>query len=96
MLNLKAKVLNVFQTPLGTNRNGESYGGQHKVQLQAINKLTNGEERVELVTLTVKDPDLFKQAKGKEILVPVGAFAPQKNQVQFYITGTPQLPKTPQ
>ena len=53
MLCLKGKVRNVFQTPPGTSRSGETFGGEYKVQLEGKNTLRNGEVRVELISLRV-------------------------------------------
>jgi len=74
MLIIKATVVNVFQTPTGRNKEGQAFGGEWKVQLQGENLLKNGERRIELITLTTRKPDLFRDNMGKEVRVPVGAF----------------------
>jgi len=84
MLTLHATVLNVFKAPEGKNKEGESYGGGYKVQLQGANVLKNGETRIDLVTLSSKDPKPFQDALGKEIMVNVGAFVSGKS-IQYYI-----------
>lgn len=84
MLMMRATVLNVFKAPEGQNKDGKSYGGEFKVQLQGVNVLRNGESRIDLITLTAKDAKPFQERLGKEIVVNVGAFA-NKGSVQFYI-----------
>lgn len=84
MLKLQGKVLNVFKTPEGKNREGENYGGENRVQLQTENHLRNGELRIELVNLTTKQPDLFIEHLKKEIVVDVGAFARQSS-IMYYL-----------
>lgn len=84
MLTLTATVLNVFQAPEGVNKDGDKYGGGFKVQFQAENTLKNGETRIELLTLSAKDPRQFEQVKGKKVHVSVGAFVSGR-QIQFYI-----------
>lgn len=85
MLTLSGTVLNVYQAPQGVSKAGEAYGGGYKVQLQASNELKNGETRIELITLTAKEPGAFRDLMGKVVRVPVGVFA-SGNGVQFYIT----------
>lgn len=84
MLSLTGQVINVFQVPEGTNKEGEKYGGQDRVQIMAENVLRNGETRVDLIDLTVENAKAYTDLKGKRVCVPVGAFC-SKNAVQFYI-----------
>ena len=86
MLTLSATVVNVFAAPKGTNREGKAYGGQSMVQLQGVNVLRNGQKRVELFTLATQRPDVFEKSLGKEIQVPVGAFASAKGGIQFFLS----------
>jgi hypothetical protein len=85
MLTMTATVLNVFQAPEGTNRQGEKYGGESKVQLLGSMELRNGEKRQDLFTLSTKHPHLFASHLGKVVRVPVGVFASTKG-LQFYLT----------
>ena len=85
MLKLSGMVVNIFKSPEGKNRDtGETYGGEHKVQFQCVMDLRNGEKRIDLVTLTCKDPEKFRRMKNKWVEVAVGAFAAGR-QVRFYI-----------
>jgi hypothetical protein len=75
MLTLQGTVVNIFLTPGGKDKaTGADYGNVHKVQIQGLNDLRNGETRVELVTLTTSKPHLFHALKGKEVRIPVGSF----------------------
>ena len=74
MLMMTGEVFNVLQTPVGTNREGQQYGGDHQVQLMGDTPLTNGEIRKELVTLRTDHPEAFKKLVGKTVAVPIGAF----------------------
>lgn len=82
MLKLTAQVLNVFQSPQGVSRDGKNYGGESKVQLQAIQLLKNGEKRVELLTLTTKTPEKFKSNLGKKVTVDVAVYG---KEMAFYL-----------
>lgn len=84
MLMLHGQVINVFQAPRGTNKEGEEYGGQERVQIMAQSDLKNGETRMELVNLTVTNPEAYVALQGRLVSVPVGAFASGKN-VQFFV-----------
>jgi len=84
MLILDAVVVNVFRAPEGVSREGEAYGGEYKVQLQNFNFLRNGEQRVDLVTFSTKNPEIFKDAIGDNVRVPVGAFVNGKA-IQYYL-----------
>lgn len=83
MLTLHGIVKNVFQTPDGKDKEGNKFGGEHKVQILADNLLKNGETRCELVNLTVEDPAKFQSSINKEVSVPVGVFA-RAGQLYFF------------
>lgn len=75
MLTLNGVVANVYQSPTGTNRQtGESYGGQHRIQLMCENTLRNGEKRIELVDLSVDDLTPYRNALQTTVRVPVGVY----------------------
>lgn len=81
MLKLQGQVINVFRAPDFTPKEGEKREGGHRVQLISEVHLKNGETKMELVTLGVKNPDLYQLGEVAE--VPVGVFA-RNNQIQFY------------
>lgn len=74
MLTLNGRVLNVFQSPEGVNKEGQKYGGQHRVQIMCQNTLQNGEIRVDLVNLTVDNPTQYQKLVNRLVRVPVGVF----------------------
>lgn len=85
MLTLNGQVVNVFQAPTGKNKEtGVEYGGQNRVQIMAENMLKNGDRRVDLVNLTVTNPEAYKSLQGLTVRVPVGAFAKGDN-INFYV-----------
>lgn len=81
MLKLEGQVINVYKAPDFKPQEGTTKEGGHKVQLMTEVHLKNGETKMELVTLGVKNPDLYKVGELAE--VPVGAFV-RNNQIQFY------------
>jgi hypothetical protein len=84
MLKLEGQVINVYKAPDFTPKDGEKKEGGHKVQLMTDTHLKNGEVKMDLVTLTVSDPDNYTIGQTAE--VPVGVFV-KGGQVQFYGIG---------
>lgn len=85
MLTLRGQVVNLFETPKGVNRDGNEYGGNTQVQLMADVPLPNGHVRREIVTLRCDCPEDFNNYLNEWVEVPVGAFAPAKNQLVFFM-----------
>ena len=84
MLTLNGQVINVFNQPSYTDKKtGEVTPAKHRVQIMAENMLQNGQNRMELVNLTVEDPVPYQTLQGRTVRVPVGAFA-QSNSITFY------------
>lgn len=92
MLLMTGQVLNVLQTPEGTNREGTKYGGHHQVQLLCEEVLQNGEKRNSLFTLTCEEPDKFRKLSGQNVAVPVGCWA-RGGVLSFYMEkgGVPKV-----
>ncbi len=84
MLQMTGQVANVLETPEGTNRDGDKYGGYHQVQILCQQVLANGEKRMELFTLRTENPEEFRKHQGKHISVPVGVFA-RSGSLNFYM-----------
>lgn len=89
MLTLVGQVVNVFETPKGTDKEGREYGGAHKVQLMSETYLKNGERRAELVDLTVDDPRAFREFLGKRVTMPVGVMAKGSSLIFYHVRTAP-------
>lgn len=84
MLTLNGIVQNVFDTPESVDRKtGEVRPAATRIQIMAENVLQNGQKRMDLVTLKVKDAKPYLALVGKLVRVPVGAFV-SGSAVQFY------------
>lgn len=84
MLTLNGQVINVFDSPAYTDKKtGEISPAKHRVQIMAENMMQNGQQRMELVNLTVDDPAPYRSLQGRPVRVPVGAFA-NGSAIQFY------------
>lgn len=84
MLTLTGEVLNVFQAPSGVSKDGQSYGGQHRIQVMSKTTLRNHETKVELLDLTVEDPRAFEHCVGQTVSLPVGVFS-VNNRIQMFL-----------
>lgn len=71
MFLLQGKLINIFETPKGKNKDGESYGGDDRIQVMHETMLSNGEKRVDLVDLTVKDVHPYKDKLNAPVSIPV-------------------------
>lgn len=75
MLTLCGQVANVFTTPVRTNKDGESYGGDQAVQMFAMVPLENGDHKMELVTLKTDMASVYKALMGRWVRVAAGVWA---------------------
>jgi len=87
MLTLKGKIINTFQQPEG-EKDGKKYGGQHKVQIIGEVVLPNGENRVDIFTLTAHNHKDFEGFQNKEVSVPVGVMASGNSLIYFIPKGS--------
>ncbi|WP_030008344.1 hypothetical protein [Picosynechococcus sp. NKBG042902] len=87
MLYLQGQVINCFQAPKGTLKDGTEYGGQAKIQIMGDIALKNGEYRKELLTLSC-DAGLFSGLEGQNIVIPVGVMATGKAIAYFIPKGS--------
>jgi hypothetical protein len=92
MLSLTGTLINTFRTESGTNKDGEAYDAQNKIQLLGDVANPNGTFKKDMYTLTVKDMSDFEQFKGKEIIVPIGVFSSGR-QLTYFVSkgGKPSL-----
>lgn len=90
MFTLQGKVIHVFETPEGVNKDtGETYGGTHKVQILGSLPLKNGANKMDMVTLGTEEPEVFRKLTGSDISVPIGFF-PSKGSITYFIPKTSQ------
>ena len=85
---MNGQLLNTFVSPVGTNKQGEEYGGQNKIQLLGDVSLQNGDIKKEMFTLTAHDISDFEGLEGQLISVPVGIFAQSKTVTYFIPKGS--------
>ena len=71
MFVLVGKLINIFETPKGTTKDGEKYGGDDRIQVMHEISLSNGAKRVDLVDLKVPDVVPYRDKLNALIRVPV-------------------------
>lgn len=76
MFTLCGTVANVFVQPGGVSKKtGEAFDPRDKVQILGQIPLPEGGHKLDLVTLSVENGNVFKALSGKVIRVPVGVYA---------------------
>lgn len=85
MLQITGKVINVFTQEGGKNKDGEPYEPRHKVQLMGERALPNGDSQMDLMDLTVSNLNDWSGLEGKDIAIDVGAFAPSKGSIVYFV-----------
>lgn len=82
MIILSGKLLQVYSTPTGENKDGEKYGGDTKIQILNETRLRNGEIKNEIVEMTVPDASKYQHSIGSDIELNVNVRA-YKNNLYF-------------
>lgn len=86
MLQLVGKVINIFTVEGGTDKkDGKEYSERHKVQLMGSVVLPNGDTKFDLLDLTVSDLKEWSGLQNKDVSVQIGAFAPEKNSIIYFV-----------
>lgn len=71
MIILQGKLLHIFETPKGKNKDGEEYGGDDRIQVLHQTLLKNGEKRMDIETLSVPDAGVYKDKLNQDVQVPI-------------------------
>lgn len=87
MLTLTGKLFNIYESPKGTTKTGQEYGGENRIQMLCQTILKNGEVKADLVDLSIDDLTLYKGKESQDISVPVGVYV-SNNKPVFYALKT--------
>lgn len=85
MLQITGQVVNVFTVEGGTDKEGKEFDPRHKVQLMGNVALPNGENKYDLMDLTVENLADWSPVKGKQVSIEIGAFAPSKGTIIYFV-----------
>ena len=93
MLQITGQVINVFTQEGGQSKDGTEYAERHKVQLMGERALPNGDIQMDLMDLTIQDLSDWNETQGKTISINIGAFAPSKGNIIYFVSkgSKPQL-----
>lgn len=85
MLQITGQVMNVFTVEGGIDKDGKEFASRHKVQLMGNVALPNGENKYDLMDLTVEDMASWLPMKNKQVSIEIGAFAPGKGNIIYFV-----------
>ena len=93
MLQITGKIINVFTNEAGKSKDGTEFAARHKVQLMGERVLANGDKQMDLMDLTINDLGDWNEMQGKDISIDIGAFAPSKGNIIYFVSkgSKPQL-----
>ena len=93
MLQITGKIINVFTNEAGKSKDGTEFAERHKVQIMGERVLSNGDKQMDLMDLTIQDVADWDGLQGEEISIDVGAFAPSKGNIIYFVSkgSKPQL-----
>ena len=86
MFTVRGRVVNVFDQPGRTDKEtGEITPPTVRLQIMGEMPVPNGETRLDLITVKIEDKLSYEKLKNKDIRLPIGAFAPSKGQIIYYV-----------
>jgi len=86
MFTVMGKVIHVFDQPGRVDKDtGEK--GEDSVRLQMLGEMPvqNGQSRMDMITVKIEEKEVYEKLQGKTIRLPVGAFAPSKGQIIYFV-----------
>jgi len=86
MFTVTGKVVHVFDQEGSIDRDtGEKMPDSIRLQMIGEMPVQGGDMRLEMITVKVDDKKTYEQLKDKNIRLAVGAFAPVKGQIIYFI-----------
>lgn len=87
LFQITGQLVHVYEAPTGETKEGESYGGGHKIQILGNVPLNNGENKLDMVTLSYRGDDIeyLKNNISNDISAPIGIFSSKGGNITYYI-----------
>jgi len=86
MFTVMGQVVNVFDQPGRIDKEtGETTPDSVRLQMMGQMPVQNGDTRLDLITVKVESKKEYEELKGQNIRLPVGAFAPSKGQIIYFV-----------
>ena len=87
MFQVTGQVVHVYDAPALVDKETLKVTREEKPKVQIIGDvpLPNGQQRYDMITLTVDDKTEWEALQGQRVTVPLGFFAPSKNTIIYFI-----------
>ena len=86
MFTVMGQVINVFDQPGRVDTTtGEKADDSVRLQMLGDMPVQNGQTRMDMITVKIEEKEPYEKLKGKTIRLPVGAFAPSKGQIIYFV-----------
>lgn len=86
MFQVSGQVVNVYDAPARPDKEtGEIGEEKSKVQIVGYLPLENGQQRYDIITLTVQDKLEWQGLQGRRVVVSLGFFAPARGSIVYFI-----------
>lgn len=86
MFTVMGKVVHVFDQPGRLDKaTGEMTPDSVRLQMMGQMPVQGGETRLDLITVKVENKETYEKLKGKDIRLAVGAFAPARGQIIYFV-----------
>jgi hypothetical protein len=86
MFQICGQFIHAFDAPGRIDKEtGEADDDKPKVQILGELPQRNGQQKIEVITLSCHNPEDFEGMKGKRVRVPLGIFSPSKGNIVYFI-----------
>lgn len=87
MIKLCGKVINLYISPEGVNKDGQKYGGEYRLQLQREEFLKNDEKKIVTEDLKINSSVFAQYKVGEDVELSVSLFV-RNNKAYFSFIGS--------
>lgn len=86
MFQVTGQVVHIYDAPARADKETGDVGAEKpKVQIVGDIPLPNGQQRYDIITLTVQDKLEWQGLQGRRVAVPLGFFAPARGNIVYFI-----------
>lgn len=86
MFNVEGRLLHIYENPGRVDKEtGEADEDRPRIQVLGRIPLRNGQHNFGLVDLTCPSPSQYQALLGRDVVVPLGMFSPEKNRIIYFI-----------
>lgn len=87
MFQVTGTVIHTYDNPAAVDKTTGKVTREEKAKVQLLGDipLANGQSRFDMITLSCEDREEFEALRGQKVVVPLGMFAPAKEQIVYFI-----------